>query len=286
MSQFQKIEQFYLKTSTLDRLFLAFSCLTLGFTIIDPVFYNLSTHANPDIKEFSRQISHLGRGGVVLIPAGLLFIMAFCFARNVTTFRLRAAYLHMKNFAAFIFVAVASAGLIALFFKNLLGRARPKFYENFGTFSFDPLVFDPAHASFPSGHATTSFAFAIAISLIFPKLRFTLISIAFWIALSRYLIGAHYMTDIVIGAILGSCVAIYVKRHFVIKGILFRGQQKVTAGYKNGIASRIQGRYLMPWYFRQYLLPLISRFFRSALKRIYLLPDISPVKNLSRNFRL
>lgn len=271
MSQFQKFEAFYFKTSHLDRVVIFLTCLFLGFSFIDPIFYQLSTYANLEIKEFSGYISHFGRGGVVLVPCGLLFLFALFMNNQAATIRLRAFYIHIGNLTGYLFFTVASAGLIALFFKNVLGRARPKYFENFGSFYFDPLSFDPSLASFPSGHATTSFACAVALSLVIPKLRFTVISVAFWIALSRYLIGAHYMSDIIVGGVLGSCIAIYVKRYLVLRGVLFKVNDQ-------GV-SRIQGAYILAWYFRNHVVLPLNWVFKKLASNLY----FKPVKIFFKN---
>lgn len=275
MSNFQHIENWYFQTSLVDRTAIFLTGLILGFTLIDPIFYYLGTHINKDIIEFSRAISHLGRGGVVLIPAGLVMIAASLLADINSNRRLRAAYSHFRNTAAFIFASVALAGLIALLFKNLLGRARPKFFDEFGSFYFLPLTFDASLASFPSGHATTSFACAAAIGFLSPNWRFTAFTFALWIALSRYLISAHYLTDILIGSLLGSIVAIYVKRHFTEKGLLFRKTAKKHQ-------TRTQGARLTNWYLQEHLPHRLN----TMLKSEHNLSRVKPALMVLKKIRL
>lgn len=245
LSTYQRLEIFLKNTSWVDRIAISLTTLMIGFTVIDPVFYELRQYANQGVVEFSGEISHLGRGAVVLFPAAIIFIITLFILDKIKSLKLRASLGQLCNLSAFVFFAVGGAGIIALSFKNLLGRARPKYFEEHGTTYFDPLTFDAAFASFPSGHATTSFAFAVAVSLVFPRLKYTLISIAFWVALSRFLIGAHFMTDIMVGAALGTCFAIYAKRLFASNHTLFKA--------RNRGGTRVQGRYLLPWLFFNYL---------------------------------
>lgn len=274
MSVFQKIEQFYYRTSISDKLTILLTFLLIGFTIIDPIFYQLSTHANVFIKDFSRYISEFGRSAYVLIPSGIIFLVSLFFINRAPSLKLRAAYRQLCQMSGFVFFTVASAGLVALGIKNILGRARPRHFEEYGSIYFDPLTFDPSFASFPSGHSTTSFAFAVALCLIFPKLRFTAISLALWIALSRYLIGAHYMTDIIVGSALGTCFAIYAKRFFTRQNILFKAKQ-------NG-ETRLQGGTVMQWFFLTYLSTRVSSVFHEILFR----QNNSISKFIIKNIRL
>jgi undecaprenyl-diphosphatase len=58
--------------------------------------------------------------------------------------------------------------------------------------------------SMPSSHAVNNFAVAIFFSRLFPKFRTALIITATLVALSRPIVGVHYFSDILVGAILGS----------------------------------------------------------------------------------
>jgi undecaprenyl-diphosphatase len=66
-----------------------------------------------------------------------------------------------------------------------------------------PLAGAPSALSFPSAHATSSFAAASAMGRLSPRLRLPLFSLATAIALTRPYLGLHYPSDIAGGAILG-----------------------------------------------------------------------------------
>ena len=55
--------------------------------------------------------------------------------------------------------------------KRLIGRARPYVGDHDDPFHYVPFVWQPAYASMPSGHATTAFAAAVAIGVVWPRLR-------------------------------------------------------------------------------------------------------------------
>jgi undecaprenyl-diphosphatase len=105
------------------------------------------------------------------------------------------------------FEAVGAAGLssvlsILLFIclKHLTGRRRPCHIEPHCWATLLP----PDQFSFPSGHTMTAFAVAIPLSLFYPTLTIGLLFCALSIAMSRILLGMHFLSDVVAGAIIGT----------------------------------------------------------------------------------
>jgi undecaprenyl-diphosphatase len=68
-----------------------------------------------------------------------------------------------------------------------------------------PLVHTMSNRSYPSAHATTSAAAAIALSSVLPEGPLYAVAVA--LALSRLYLGVHYPSDTVAGAALGFAVA-------------------------------------------------------------------------------
>jgi undecaprenyl-diphosphatase len=75
-----------------------------------------------------------------------------------------------------------------------------------------PLLESPSTHSFPSGHATTSFACATLLALAVPRLRVPLFVLAALISFSRVYVGVHYPLDVLAGALLGVGIAIALRR--------------------------------------------------------------------------
>jgi undecaprenyl-diphosphatase len=61
--------------------------------------------------------------------------------------------------------------------------------------------------SFPSGHTLHAVSFAVIAIQAFPVLAWLLVPLALLIALSRVVLGLHYPSDVVAGALLGEGIA-------------------------------------------------------------------------------
>ena len=71
----------------------------------------------------------------------------------------------------------------------------------------EPLVDTPSTYSFPSGHATVSFACATVLALAVPRLQLPLYLLAVLISFSRVYVGVHFPFDVLAGALLGFVLA-------------------------------------------------------------------------------
>jgi undecaprenyl-diphosphatase len=101
-------------------------------------------------------------------------------------------------------IAVVVADWSAMGLKALIDRPRPPLrYAEPKT-----LVHVPHDASFPSGHAATSFAAATMLSFAFPRFAPFLYVLAAAVAFSRVYVGVHYPLDVIGGAFLGVLVAV------------------------------------------------------------------------------
>ena len=94
--------------------------------------------------------------------------------------------------------------LISLGLKHAIGRERPNVVYALPR----SLVHAPQDGSFPSGHATVSFACATALSFYAPRAAPAFFLLAAAIAWSRVYVGVHYPLDVLGGAVLGVGIAI------------------------------------------------------------------------------
>ncbi|PKN10801.1 MAG: hypothetical protein CVU70_02165 [Deltaproteobacteria bacterium HGW-Deltaproteobacteria-5] len=97
-----------------------------------------------------------------------------------------------------------------------MGRNRPINLIEDGVFGFDffRIIYLYETTSFPSGHTVTAFALATAFSYLYPRLRVPAYLVAAMIGMSRVVLTAHYLSDVIAGAIVGVICSLGVKYLF------------------------------------------------------------------------
>jgi undecaprenyl-diphosphatase len=204
-----------------EQVALALSFVVIGVFLIDPFLLERAKILAPAARSAFRAITNIGRSNWMLIPAGSAVALALVLRRTHQGFRNAAGYGLIASTIGFVFVSVAGAGFIANLAKAIIGRARPKLFDATGPLDFQLFAFTPDHASFPSGHATNIFALATVLAMLWPRGRVLLYTVATWIAASRVLIGQHYFTDAVAGAMLGTAFPYLVRARFAARRWLF-----------------------------------------------------------------
>lgn len=104
-----------------------------------------------------------------------------------------------------------ASGLVTTSIKLAVGRARPR--DHLGVAHFAP--FSEPNASFPSGHTTEAFALASVITAHYDAdwVRWTSYGLAGGVALARTYHDAHFLSDVVAGALIGHYVGRAVVAH-------------------------------------------------------------------------
>lgn len=100
--------------------------------------------------------------------------------------------------------STALANVVLVFLKRRVRRRRPCEDGPHPLFSVKP----PDEFSFPSGHATNAFAICTVLGVSFPMVAPALALLAVSVAASRVVLGLHYASDVLAGALLGSCCAL------------------------------------------------------------------------------
>ncbi len=152
------------------------------------------------LKEFFEDITRLGSSSwyfaISIIGFGVVYL------NNKLGFIKIEKQKKISNFFISSFFYILVVGIVTQVLKHIVGRPRPNHTNFEDSFGFNFFTFDSNFHSFPSGHSSTIFIVCFILVATFPKLKYFFYFLASVIALSRVVVGAHFFTDIVAGAIL------------------------------------------------------------------------------------
>lgn len=179
------------------------------FAFFDTQFYHLAKADTPEALAIWKRITFLGDSSWMAVVCLSTMLFAWIMRTKQPENGLWNKILAQCKY---VFAAVAIPGITVLIIKGIIGRARPKLFETEGPFGFNMFSFQSQYASYPSGHTTTAFALAVAITLLYPRTAYVALPLAILAGFSRTVVGAHYIGDVFAGATLGSVMAILVYR--------------------------------------------------------------------------
>jgi undecaprenyl-diphosphatase len=194
--------------------------VTLAMVLFDPWQGPLRHFISPVLREAGEAISHYGRADWILFPCAAVLLAVAAVASPALGRKAYAVLLLLAARCGFVLLSVALPGLTVAIVKRLIGRARPGQFA--GTdLHFVPFSWSAKLASFPSGHTTTAFAAAVALGALFPRARIPLFAYAAAMAAGRVFVSAHYPSDVIAGAIVGTCGALLVRAWFAHRKLGF-----------------------------------------------------------------
>lgn len=158
------------------------------------------------VVQVFRGITRAGESQWYLVPTGLGLLGLLAARRWATVVWQRLDGASRFWPLAYVFGCVALGGIAVNIIKLSAGRARPRLLLNEGIYGFFPFTAASGYTSFPSGHTQTAVALALSVGVLAPRLRPVLLLFAALIALSRVIVGAHYPSDVVGGAMLAALV--------------------------------------------------------------------------------
>lgn len=121
-----------------------------------------------------------------------------------------------KDAAWVIIVAVAVASLAAFLLKRLLGRVRPG-RENAGKFLGPTLRHANWRESFPSSHSASAFALSAVLAALYPQGAIIFWALAACCAALRYIMDAHWPSDVLAGIAVGYLCANFTLLYFPLR---------------------------------------------------------------------
>jgi membrane-associated phospholipid phosphatase len=146
----------------------------------------------------------------ILFTFGMLLLMLY---RAITGDRFLA------DRGMFVLGSGAVAGFAAHILKIVFGRVPPDTLPFDGTYEFHFFYGGSGFDSFPSSHAAMAAGVAAAASALWPAYRVIFIVLAALVAASRFLIGAHYLSDVLVGFAVGLVTFVLVRTIFHLYGI-------------------------------------------------------------------
>lgn len=122
----------------------------------------------------------------------------------------KETFVKTKTSHAFLILSsVFWASLTVWVLKVLIARLRPVFVMSGIIPDFDRFTW--AWHSMPSGHTTVTFAGLVMIGMLAPKYKPLTWILACVVGASRIFVGAHWFSDVVLGAFIGMVIADIVK---------------------------------------------------------------------------
>lgn len=152
------------------------------------LFYSINFSYHTVILDLiAKSISLLGTKIILLVIIGLIFLIGDK---------------EDKQIAILSFFSLMFADILVYILKLIFLRPRP-----YITLDNVELVKTELNYSFPSGHATLSFAVYTLIGYKYKKFILAIL-IASIISITRIYLGVHYPSDIIFGAILGVLITL------------------------------------------------------------------------------
>ncbi len=106
-----------------------------------------------------------------------------------------------------LILSMLIAGGVVWLGKYLIGRQRPRWAEPahwYDTFTgFLPGLSNFKAQSMPSGDAAIAFAVSVILAQFFPKHKVIFYILAIGSAASRVMLGYHYLSDVIVGSLIG-----------------------------------------------------------------------------------
>ena len=174
--------------------------IAVSFHFDDSVREFMIEHQNPATRNFMRYVSLLGdwpsHAAVGLVLLGLAWH--------------RGSEEWTRIFLAML-LAMMLAGVAGTVIKRTVPRARPAVHAET---RWGGPHFSSKYHSFPSGHVGASIAFFGVLLIARRRIGLACVPIPILIGVSRMYIGAHYLSDVVSAAVLGTLCA-FVVVHFL-----------------------------------------------------------------------
>lgn len=175
--------------------------------LLDPLAFRYVRIEGVHDKDWGRMLRVMG-----FVPLWLSGAIALALVERTP----RRALLRSR--AGMLAVAPILGGLLAELLKLLVRRHRP---GEFGLYTFRPFTerpFSTGGLGMPSSHALVAFAAAAILSRIFPRAWVVWWALAWGCAFTRVAAGAHFLSDVVVAALVGWLAGAFVWKQLAPRG--------------------------------------------------------------------
>lgn len=178
-------------------LFSAAALLLLLAFFADPAVRSLFLPPFPYWgKAIMEGASYLGKGWRLILLSTALLGLGILLQKQ-----------RLKDAGEMCLYTLAASTLVVHLTKHLFGRPRPRLFDKgLAEWGASLLAGIQGFDSFPSGHATSTFAVATICARAYPRARVLFYGGASVVAFSRVYLGSHFLSDVVAGLILGLLV--------------------------------------------------------------------------------
>ncbi|MGB8354737.1 MAG: phosphatase PAP2 family protein [Chthoniobacteraceae bacterium] len=198
----------------------ATALLGVSFFLDDAVMAFVKTHATPGVLAFGRFGSHYGQWNWLMVPCIVAGIVA----------RVKRDTEWLRILCVMVIVSILAGGIGANVLRAMTGRTRPNASPSIAQGWYGPrangqwVVIKHEYNSFPSAHAAASMGLIFPLLLLRKKrIGWLLMPVPILIGAARICVGAHHLSDVVAGALLGMVVAVCVTGRLMAR--MFPGRE-------------------------------------------------------------
>lgn len=187
----------------------------LGVWALPAVLLLVALAVMPFDVRISRLCYKLANGKPKFLRSVLDNVEPFGHSVGIVTIALAVCCIDVRQrrSAATVISAGLGGGLAAAGLKLFISRTRPRNFDFLtndvaATFQgFLPLTSAPSAAqSFPSAHTASAVGLAVVLTALYPRGRLLFAALAILVAGHRLHSGAHFPSDILLGALVGWCI--------------------------------------------------------------------------------
>jgi membrane-associated phospholipid phosphatase len=150
------------------------------------------------------KVTDWAKGGPWIVSAAMFYLCSQIWMALVAeTPRVRA----ISDYSLALLASFVVGSIVLHLIKIFLGRRRPRDDFEHGLYGFRYFTWQLQYDSFPSGHAMTIFSVAVALSAAIPLLAPVWLIAAFALSITRAMLTAHFLADVMAGAAIGIIAA-------------------------------------------------------------------------------